>query len=334
MNDKILEILVIECDDPKGFFYSLKQTYNILVNGNRPKDTFDSSWYFSEDEIKSVQKIIPGVLVDVSYKIKDASLVSDKIPEILTADEVFLNGKLACDVYGTPSLDDWNPKYLHLASLYEYVPVYSEQVLEDIPFVCKLIVKAESIKDVSKRTHQYSYHIKAESLTGMLFPPIYNKTNSKIYLDATGLYSIIREEVNTRIDRRYASVQSDHDFVFRVFKRVKLHEPNIKKKEVLNAHGKSYKTKRYDTRTITHSTSFCVLEICPKSYNEYQVINGIWAENEEDLWNKVDKIVNNIIEIVNKPVEECPHCKGTGVIGSHSNIDVNALIKNVGGHHD
>ena len=46
----------------------------------------------------------------------------------------------------------------------------------------------------------------------------------------------------------------------------------------------------------------------------YTPINEMEGENVDDLGNKVDAYCRELIKVINKPLIECPHCHGTGVV--------------------
>jgi len=44
------------------------------------------------------------------------------------------------------------------------------------------------------------------------------------------------------------------------------------------------------------------------------VIQGFVGKNHKDLKEKIDFYCQNLMEFINTPIEDCPHCKGAGVI--------------------
>jgi len=64
-----------------------------------------------------------------------------------------------------------------------------------------------------------------------------------------------------------------------------------------------------------------------KKYNNYTVINPIYADSEKELKNKIDEFLKLLIKIVNKPLEQCLNCNGTGYIDKIKLIKQDELIK-------
>jgi protoporphyrinogen oxidase len=49
-------------------------------------------------------------------------------------------------------------------------------------------------------------------------------------------------------------------------------------------------------------------------YKGYTPIKEVCAESEDELKEKVDNYLEKLMEFINKPVKDCPNCKGNGVI--------------------
>ncbi|MFF2834279.1 hypothetical protein ACFVSK_21145, partial [Cellulosimicrobium cellulans] len=119
-------------------------------------------------------------------------------------------------------------------------------------------------------------------------------------------YRNVRNYVKTHIDTRWAKITSDYDFCFTVSKEIS-HEPEEFRVNI----GK--RKPKYETR-YTRSRTTKVYEVAPSSYNSYPVIQPFEGKNEEDLKQNIQKYLDELMEAINKPLVECVHCKGYGVI--------------------
>jgi len=119
-------------------------------------------------------------------------------------------------------------------------------------------------------------------------------------------YNIVRKYIKSNIDPKWASITSDYDFCFAVSKTIQ-HEPE---KYSVNV-GK--RKPKYETR-YTRSRTAQVYKVAPSPREGYPVIEQFEGKNEEDLRNNIQKFLDELIEIINKPLVECEHCKGYGVI--------------------
>ena len=57
-----------------------------------------------------------------------------------------------------------------------------------------------------------------------------------------------------------------------------------------------------------------------ETYRSYPIIPEMCANNENELKEKVDKWLENLIKFINKPLCQCPQCKGLGYVNAVSEI--------------
>lgn len=57
-----------------------------------------------------------------------------------------------------------------------------------------------------------------------------------------------------------------------------------------------------------------------EQYKGYPIIPEMCANNENELKEKVDKWLENLIEFINEPLCQCPQCKGLGYVNAVSEI--------------
>jgi hypothetical protein len=57
-----------------------------------------------------------------------------------------------------------------------------------------------------------------------------------------------------------------------------------------------------------------IFEMCPaKVYSGYTPIAPFKGKNQKDLQKVIKKYLKDLMEMINAPVVDCPHCKGSGV---------------------
>lgn len=137
------------------------------------------------------------------------------------------------------------------------------------------------------------------------------------------MYDITRAYIKENINSKYARISSDYDFCFEVNKKIKMYSPeeityyNIfakTKKERNKPHKSIQKYREVSIFKMTHDL---------RKYENYPIIEGLYAKNEMELKEKVDTWLQELINIINDPLTECPHCKGTGVVEDIKEIDCN-----------
>jgi len=96
-------------------------------------------------------------------------------------------------------------------------------------------------------------------------------------------------------------------------KRVKLAEPMTEQQ----SYYPTFKSKKMKVREVTITQRnfyiFRMTNECRK-YKGYNVIPGVKANNIFELKKKVDKLLDDLMKVINAPIEDCPHCSGYGVI--------------------
>lgn len=137
------------------------------------------------------------------------------------------------------------------------------------------------------------------------------------------MYDITRAYIKDNINNKYATISSDYDFCFEVKKKIKKYTPeevtyyNIfakTKKQRNTPHNKILKYREETIFKMTNSKS---------KYDGYPIIEEMTAKNETELKEKVDIWLSNLIEKINEPLVECPHCNGLGVISEIKEINCN-----------
>jgi hypothetical protein len=291
-------------------------------NGELSSPTFHKDWRFIKSFPSQVEVLVSGEAVNKRYELLDPSLASDKIPLWIAFDDA---------AYYDSDYDlRWYPKYSSLESLYTYKYDPAPDYFKAVPFSFTIIYELDV--DAIPDAILFSYPVKIKPgwteingtvtnkdaehqlIDKVLFPSILvHKTPCR--LTSKQVYDIVRQHIKQYINPMYAKVTSDYDFCFTVEKNITLATPYTRDVEEYKGNSKSYSPKRYkklyvNNRTVkifemTHSES---------NYRGYVPISGIIGNDEEDLKNKIDKVLEDVIILINEPLVECPNCQGLGVI--------------------
>ena len=128
------------------------------------------------------------------------------------------------------------------------------------------------------------------------------------------MYDITRQYIIEHIDNSVAQITSNYDFCFEVKKLIPLIEPETITYQHIFARTKRERNKihtrvkKYNEKTIFEMTNE------QEHYKGYTVIPEMCANSEAELKEKVDTWLESLIEIINKPLCQCPHCQGTGYL--------------------
>jgi hypothetical protein len=320
-----MKIASVKCDDGRIFINEDgKNNYDctikkLLFDGVLPEKSWCENWYIIRKEPTKLQKQVQQSDINYRYELIDKDMVSDKVPLVFKREEAATYSNYEWV---------WKDKFAHLKSLYSLVSDPQPDILEDVPFEFIVLM---NVKDISTPS-QLSYAIqktqwKSEGtieldnnaieyqlLDRLVFPaPLLPQRPCR--LSSVDTYKIVREYVRQNINPQVAEITSDYDFCFAVTKKIPLSE--TVKYTVDTNFGLSGKRKKskHETRYRSARQVEC-FEMTDdiRRYDRYTPIKGFEGKNHEDLKEKIDKYLKNLIEFINEPLKDCPHCKGLGVI--------------------
>ena len=294
---------------------------NYIVNGIAGKSlerTHSQSWVKIINIPTKLQQIVPQPNINGRYELIDKNLVSDRIPLLLTLNDIKLD-----DGIDTPT--GWNKKYEHLYSLYKFISDPQPPKIEDEDFKVEIILKLDNIKEYGgfsypvQRTKWENEgfvmvtdkDVRHHEVDIILFPDIILPAR-KSELTSEQTYKIIRKHIQDNINAKYAHITSDYDFCFTVKKKIPLSKPRPHQKNIskYGARKPKYVTTHVNDREIqifemTHAVA---------AYNNYTVIDGFKGNNIEELKENIDNYLTDLMTMINTPLVDCPTCCGKGVI--------------------
>lgn len=334
----MLKIVTLESE--KGLYVSsAKFTYNGVREGiahrtyfiNTPdivvKDTHLSGWKLLEG-VFSIDKVITKEQrkkINIRWELVDKEDNEIGLPEVLSPEEV-------CEWWDE---DDYEhcfgnqSKYFKYRSFYKRCYDYSEQEYKDVEFEVTNLGKilneevenysSEKVKLVipsydNKNPHPVDLaSVTTYSELAQMLVPELAIHNQPCAISRDNTYKIIRNYILDNIDGKYARVTSNYDFCFTVKKIVKI-KPYEHKTEEKKLNGKSYARPRIKTQTIT-SKEIEIFEMCPsKQYQSYTPIEGFKGDNLQDLISNMESYLQDLMEYINLPLEECSCCNGVGYV--------------------
>lgn len=301
-----------------GILVSNPSTYSkILINGVPSEMSFCPNWIIVKNvyDIKSVELKQPDLAINKRYIRKDSA--PKTLPEIFYRDEI--------------------PDYFdNICELYTYEVDYLPQPNKNIEFEAEFLgeLKMDSLGDPTtfKFTMNKIGMGNGECIDYNSLFSGYPWSDNSIHVDeviksvvpnfawhlypcsltSSASYRIVRHHVKNYIDTRFARITSDYDFCFTVSKLIPI-KPWISKNEQLNQKGKSYRPPRITERKITHKEEpiFSMTQDKDK-YRGYPIIDGFQGNSLKDLEDNILRYLNELMELINKPLSLCPKCEGQG----------------------
>ncbi len=262
------------------------------IDGAKPEKTFEATWYKVSKVPEKVEIMRKADRVLLHYRLKPKFVATPQLPEIRNYED---------------ELDEDEEDLLDTC----YEPVYTEQEekLVDVPFKIAALFESNDWKphdsgDLSEFDLDHGLIDKITVHPAML-------RTKPCVLAGKDLYAIIRKHVKENIDPKCARVTSDYDFIFTVSKHLELQTPYKHRYDSNMSLSKRAKP-IWKERLITNVDA-PMLSICPKAYQNADVVKAMHGESAEDLERKIQDYLECIMEAINEPVKMCTHCSGRGV---------------------
>jgi len=307
------------------YFYTGHQYYvsNLFFDGVKAVSSCKKDWYKLDKVPTTIS--IQGYPKTINHRYELKETVTFDLPKVYSRDEfAYYNSE-----------DGWiaRSEFEDMFSLYKEVHDIEPAQLEDIKFYLDVIAKYDCDLIEPNDTSGFSYpcfingsytyritkdnttkithnHVEYQLINELTTPDLYID-NTPCCLSAKQSYDIIRFYIKQNIDNKWATL-TDYDFCLTVKKNINLIETETY--HVLESvFGKSKKK----PKTITKYRSkreVVVFECCPSPRDGYTVVEPFKGNNLADLKNSINTYLTNLITEINRPLIDCPHCKGLGVI--------------------
>jgi hypothetical protein len=290
-------------------------TFNYFYDGSFPEPTHKQSW----GKIKSIPKKIQSTKsrpnINHRFILKDPTFESEKSPRTFSREEC----QYESEDYGWC----WKKEYRNLESLYEYKYDKQEPEIINHPFKIVEHLKLDeeinfagiSIPAIAKRNYSnevynvYENNLKYNIIDEIVLPDLIHHMRP-CALSSKDSYAIIRNHVRENIDKECAEITSDYNFCFTVKKQIKIIDPNI------NIETKKKKEKFRTNRSV----EIFEMTWSPENYKGYTPIKPFYGKNAEDLKSNINKYLKDLMDMINRPLVECPHCNGAGVVEKQMGI--------------
>lgn len=318
---KILKLFAIKTlkgyyiSDSVKSYSSSSYIKEYFFDGKKPEPSFDGAWFILKKLPKKIEKEVSQPNINYRYELIEDSLVGESLPKIMPREEVATYSK--CD-FGWV----WKDEYKNLRSLYKEVSDKQPNIMEGVPFEITEIVEFDKIKQyggfsypVQKEGawggHEFGAVTQKDAISQFLDKLVFPKLllpGRPCRLSVKDSYRIIRKHIQDNIDPKWAHITSDYDFCLSVKKKIRL----IEKEPYTITTGKG-RRKRIENR-LRDDREIMIYETSPEGYSHYPTTKAFEGKNHEDLKKNIDKFLKDLMDEINEPLMDCPHCKGQGVI--------------------
>lgn len=272
-------------------------------DGEIPVRTYKNNWFSAKQIPEKIEKIIPPKRINDRWELKEGFPVTVKTPEVL---EYKYNSDKD---YGSACFPD---EYSEFEAIYEHKHEWSEETYEQVEFQINVIAELEQF-EIVKEEFKLKYNLLDQLNTHPVLLP-----TKPCSLSSEESYKIIREYVKKNIDTKVAKITSDYDFCLTVEKIIRLSEQEVYQVDINNSiFDKRKKKPKYETR-YRANRQVKVFETAPQLrdgvYGKYPRTPEFKGESYEDLQDNIKEYLESLIAEINKPLKDCPHCKGLGVM--------------------
>lgn len=290
-----------------------------------PANSWSStSWFFLEgiQQIESYEVLKAGANIQTGFVLKISSIANDEIPLELSMEQVGQSWDDDREESVWSSFSDYQ-------ALYKPVYVKTEDVWVAEEFDVKILRSLQidsyesPIKMEVKQAIEGNYgknetrtvdlaSILTYSDIERLLTPEFLLHERPCTLSSSQMYSIVRRHIKDNIDAKYATITSDYDFCFTVKRKIAV-KPITTKTEIKNARGRSYSQPKFKTSSVQHKeVEIFEMTHGGKPYSGYTVISSYSANSLKEMKEFIENYLEALMDEINRPVQECQHCGGTG----------------------
>ncbi len=288
-------------------------------DGIIPELSFHQDWVFVKSKPKVITKEVYQPPINKRFELRDP-VSFPNLKKVYKREEVLIE---EAD-YHRDTSDTFIDEFSETRSLYEYKEDKQPPKDEPVEFEWNQIVELKEIPDkVGFKYEVYKTQWDSDGVTNLTDKDVKYKMIDEIVtpsmlihtkppeLSVKDSFDIIRRHVKENINGKYAEITSDYNFHFCVEKKILLIEPEEYEVDV-NAFRKRRKPK-YEKR-LRKTRGHVVLDINNGNWKYGKTIKKFAGDNLEDMKKRIDEFLKNLLEVINEPLQDCPKCKGYGVI--------------------
>lgn len=312
---------------PVGYYAGSGLSSIHEINGIPAADIVEvhAGWYRLDKEIESVTVLKSATTVHTGWELKDKTL---PLPHQLTLDDltILYNADDGEYKYGGPAAST-GPLYerTYQSKPPEVCPVeFTATLIRSVEidsYTRPTEMKIKMISDSSRKIEEnlLANIVSYDDLEQILVPEFLLHTRP-CSLTSQQVYSIVRHHIRTNINNNHARIISDYDFCFSVKKVVKTPSYMSTESFLKGRHWKTRSVKKTEKLIDLFSMTYYGYK-GTGGYEGHPCISGWTANSLEEMAQQVREYLDRLMDVINKPAEECSCCKGTGVVTTPIGVD-------------
>lgn len=313
---------ISDCNAASGYDwnYHRSKLKDLFFDGERPEPTFSVNWLKISQYPSSVQELQSIPSINKRYEIKNINLASEQLPSVIKYDDI-----------GNYSED--------ILSLYSYKEDKQDPILVDVEYDIDVVMEIENfelppiinykaIKKTNFNNQEFfitNTSVSHQLFDKLIFPEVMLHTRP-CSMSSQNLFCLVRQHIINNIDNKVAKITSNYDFCFEVKKIIPLIEPQKISCQNIFASTKKERNKIHYTTKAYKEVSIFEMTHDQSKYDRYTPIKPIFADNETELKEKIDRFLEGLMEVINHPLCLCPNCNGTGYLDDIKKIKQDDLV--------
>lgn len=265
-----------------------------------------------EDKVYSRQQV-------VGYTLKMPELANEKIPLYLTRADAGPHYDEDYEDTVWKNYNEYRPLYKEVVETTAegWTPVeFSVKILRELkidnlesPVEMKVsILRAGTWGGTEKEELDLSSIVCYSDIEKMLTPE-FLLHERPCQLTSKQAYEIVRSHIKDNINPAYARVTSDYNFCFTVSRKMAIKPYNVQVDKRKTSRSKP----KFVTQAVTHKeVAIFEMTFSPENYKGYTPIAGWQANNLKEMKEQIESYLTELMDEINRPVQECQACSGTG----------------------
>lgn len=282
---------------------------SLTFGGEKAARTFRNDWYL-------VKTLDCDVLMGSTKKDNERYELKRFVPASVDLPPIVLPVPLYPHPFEEYEDSTFPPEMISREELYEYLFDYVT-AYEPVELEVTVLAKMDGF-EIVKVEHNLKHRLIDEITTHPVL-----LTTKPCELSSEESYSIIRNYIKQNIDPKVAKISADYDFCMTVEKVIELSEPEPYMVDVNNlVFNARMRKPKIETR-YRNARSVVSFKAAPNRskngvYDGYSECKKFSGGSYEDMLVNMKKYLEDLISDINRPLVDCPCCKGAGVIDKES----------------
>src|SRR5574344_525345 len=266
----------------------------LIFDGKEAEKTKKQYWYKLPSIPTKIEKKRPNERINKRYELKAGYVATEIMPQIITM-----------DMYDSDEYED-------VIGLYSLRYEEQDGGYDEVDFKIDVIYERKDFEFVPNK-----YNADVDLLTQIEYPEE-SYQDMPCQVNSRQMFEIIRQHVKSHIDMNFAKIKSDYDFHFELIRYIGLNNPYTKMVDTNNSLVNKRRKPKWVERTVT-TKEVTILNIkrdsSDKRYgDDCQIAPTITGENYQELTDKIEKYLEELMKTINKNYCECPKCNGWGIV--------------------